>query len=294
MDTFKLETFLTFTKTLNVRKTAEMMRLTPSAVSKILNNLEKDLEIKLTIPDGRNLKLTSQAKNFAKEATKIVHDWNNIKSNIKINQSKLLEAPLRLATFEVFSTYFLKGLENIKWDKGLKLFEAVPGEIEKLVLEEQADVGITYLPVPHPKLDFLKVATIEMGVFIKKGSFKNIAQEEIPFVIPLAPLNGTPTKAKGLDGWPEHAYERIIKYEVTLLESALELCRQGRCAGYFPQFIIEEHNQKMAAEYSLERKYQKNHIKSCFSDVYIVKRKNSLEDEIIKKVAKMVRLTCSH
>jgi DNA-binding transcriptional LysR family regulator len=293
MDTNKLETFLTFSKTLNVRKTAELMNLTPSAVSKILANLEKDLEIKLTIPEGRNLKLTREAKLFAKDAFKIVLEWKNIKNNIKSEQAKQLEAPLRLATFEVFSTYFLKGLENINWEKGLKLFEANPGDIEKLILEDQADVGITYLPVPHPKLDFLKVATIEMGVFIKKGSFKNVAQHEIPFVIPLAPLNGTPTRAKGLDGWPESAYDRIIKYEVTLLESALELCRQGRCAGYFPKFIIEEHNKKIASEFSLERKFQKEHLKSCYSDVYIVKRKNSLEDDVIKKVSKMVRLTCS-
>ena len=59
-------------------------------------------------------------------------------------------------------------------------------------------------------------------------------------MVPALPITGSPTLVRGLDGWPEDAYERHVKYEVTLMESALELCRQGRVAGYFPRFIVEE------------------------------------------------------
>ncbi len=292
METYKLEAFVTFSQTENVRKAAELLGITPGALSKILHSLEDDLSIPLLAPIGRQVTLTSEARAFLPDAKKMIEDWKSIKKGLLgIREEKKL-SPLRLASFEVFSTYFLSGLEQIGWNQGLKLYEAVPGEIERLVLDHKVDMGITYLPVPHPRLDFLKIRSIEMGVYVKKNAFKETDQEEIPFVVPIAPLNGSPTKAKGLDGWPETAYERKVLYEVTLLESGLELCRQGRCAGYFPVFIVEEHNRRVKPEFELVRKTSPYGAKKCYADVYLVKLKSMPEDDLVKKMAKMVRMVC--
>jgi DNA-binding transcriptional LysR family regulator len=153
--------------------------------------------------------------------------------------------PIRIATFEVFSTYFLDVLQHVDFQqRGLVMHEVVPGELELAVEQGKVDVGITYLPIPHQNIEHFKVASLLMGVFKSKNSFKDCNQKSLPFVAPVYPLYGTPTRVKGLDGWPEDAYQRKIKYEVTLLESALELCRQGLCVGYFPSFIVEKHNLK--------------------------------------------------
>jgi DNA-binding transcriptional LysR family regulator len=154
------------------------------------------------------------------------------------------------------------------------------------------DLGITYLPVPHPRLDFMKIRSVEMGVYVKNRTFTDVEQQDIPFVVPIAPLSGSPTKAKGLDGWPETAYERKVQYEVTLLESGLELCRQGRCAGYFPVFIAEEHNRRVKPEFALERKPSPYGAKKCYADVFLVKPKSRPEDELVKKLARMIRSVC--
>jgi DNA-binding transcriptional LysR family regulator len=129
-----------------------------------------------------------------------------------------------------------------------------------------------------------------MGVYKLRGSFPGELQENLPFVIPVFPVNGVPTRVKGLDGWPETNYERKVKFQVTLMESALELCRQGRCAGYFPSFVIEAHNEKYRREFHLERHPFERHRKRCYSDVYLVKRKDHTESELMKSLAKMLRL----
>ena len=292
METYKLEAFIAFAQTENVRKAAELLNVTPGALSKTLHNLESDLGIPLMTPVGRQVVLTKEAQNFLPHAKRMVDEWKNIKSVLAGNKLANREAPLRLATFEVFSTYFLQGLASINWTRGLKLHEAVPGEIERHILSGDVDLGITYLPVPHPRLDFMKIVTVEMGVYVRQNSFENIDQPNIPFVVPIAPLSGTPTKAKGLDGWPESNYERDVLFEVTLLESGLELCRQGRCAGYFPVFIVEQHNRRVKPEFELIRKAHPTVKHRCYSDVYLVKPKSMPEDELVKKVAKMIRNVC--
>ncbi|MCC6137860.1 MAG: LysR family transcriptional regulator, partial [Bdellovibrionaceae bacterium] len=148
------------------------------------------------------------------------------------------------------------------------------------------DFGITYMPIPDPDLDFLKVTSIEMGVYVLKNAFKGVRQQDLPYVVPVMPLQGVPTKVRGLDGWPEDAYKRKVLHQVTLLESALELCRQGRVAGYFPTFIASEHNKRVREELKLERRRIPNNTRVCTSDVFIVKRKSSQESVLIKKVAK--------
>ena len=186
-------------------------------------------------------------------------------------------------------------MSRIGWDENaLELHELLPGEVEKYISLGELDFGITYLPVPCPDLDFLKITSIEMGVFTKAGAFENVPQTELPFVIPVTPMHATPTRVRGLDGWPDDAYPRKVLHRVTLLESALELCRQGRVAGYFPTFIVREHNQRVRDDLRLERRKSPYTGRICRSDVYLVKRKSYEETTVAKQLAKAIRLICCH
>jgi DNA-binding transcriptional LysR family regulator len=46
----------------------------------------------------------------------------------------------------------------------------------------------------------------------------------------------------GMDGWPNHRHPRRIRYQVSLMESALELCRRGLAVAYLPAFIARLHD----------------------------------------------------
>jgi DNA-binding transcriptional LysR family regulator len=111
-------------------------------------------------------------------------------------------------------------------------------------------------------------------------------------VVPVTPIFGAPSRVKGLDGWPDDAYPRKIKYQVTLMESALELCRQGGVAGYFPTFIVDEHNGRLLPEYRLARHPSPYADRKCYTDVFLVKRKSDEETAVMKQLAKAIRLFC--
>ncbi|MBY0554721.1 LysR family transcriptional regulator [bacterium] len=289
----RLEYFITIAETGNLRQASEILHLTPPALSKAMKLLEEELDSKLWIADGRRIILTDSGKVLLKRAPALINEFKLLKENLENKNEK--EKVIRIGTFEVFSTYFLTFLNTLNWqDRSLELHELLPGEVEKYLIEGQIDVGITYMPIPSPQLDFIKVTSIEMGVYTKKGALKGIPQNELPYVVPVTPLQGVPTKVRGLDGWPEDAFERKITHRVTLMESALELCRQGLVAGYFPSFVVCEHNERFNEKYHLERRRPPalTDCKLRKSDVFLVKRKSTEEDDIIKQLAKAIRVIC--
>lgn len=291
MDLTRLDYFLVLAQTQNMREASEILGITPPALSKAMKLLEDEMDAQLWTRDGRRIVLTDSGKMLFKKAPRIVEDLKQLKDSL--NSTNEVQRPVRIGTFEVFSTYFLTFLQTLEWkDHPLELHEFLPGEIEKYLLQGDIDFGITYMPIPDPDLDFLKITSIEMGVFTLKGAFKGVEQSDLPYVVPVMPLQGVPTKVRGLDGWPEDAYKRKVLHQVTLLESALELCRQGRVAGYFPVFIANEHNKRVREDLRLERRRTPYSSRVCTTDVFIVKRKSSTESTLIKKVGKALRLVC--
>ena len=294
METTRLRHFKAVFEAGSVRKASETLSLTPSALSKSIHALQDSLGLELFQHIGKSLVLTENGKTLSKRLPSILGEIDRLTHELQENTHIKKEKPIRIATFEVFSTYFLAGLDDVGlFERSLHLYEGDPGEIESAVAEGRVDFGVTYIPEPYPGCEHIKITSIEMGVFAQKNAFLDLPQEKLPYVVPICPLSGTLSKIKGLDGWPSHAYERKIRYRVTLMESALELCRQGKAAGYFPAFVVKLHNKRHKEAYELTRRRYDFSGNKCSCNVYLVKRKECEETRDIKKIAKMLRLNHS-
>jgi DNA-binding MarR family transcriptional regulator len=260
MDTKKLTYFSVLARTENIRKSSEILNITPSALSKIVKQLEEELGVTLLSPSGRGIVLTAEGRELGKRSALLVESFETLKRDLTKSIQDKKEAPIRIATFEVFSTHFLQVFENVNLEnRKLIWHESGPGEIEQAIADNKVDYGITYIPIPLPGVDHIKITSILMGVYKLIGSFEKSAQEELPFVVPVFPIHGAPSRIKG-------------------------------CAGYFPSFIIERHNQKFKEKYHLVRHPNTKILKRCYSDVYLIKRKDQSEDKDLKWIAKLIRL----
>jgi len=76
------------------------------------------------------------------------------------------------------------------------------------------------------------------------------------------------------------------------MESALELCRQGLAAGYFPQFIVDEHNDRVRDSLRLVRRPSPFPGRTCTTDVYIVQRRGDVETKLVRQLARGIRKVC--
>jgi len=270
-------------------RASELLHISQPAISKSIKALEAELGKQLIIPSGRGISITDDGKLLAKEARPLVEKVSGLGDIF--DKDKFSRPPLSIGTFEVFSTYFLGEVISREFkNREVDVLELMPGELEKSIIEGAVDIGITYLPIPNPDIDIFKIMKIDMGIYGLKDKFKGLSLSEIPFVIPIQKLVGTPSKVRGLDGWPDDKVPRNILYRVTMMETALELCRQGVCVGYFPKFIIDLHNKKVKNSSVLNLIKTKETLRKSSQDVYMVKRKSHLETSDFKKISKALRM----
>lgn len=285
MDIDRVRYFHVFAEMGSVVAASEVLNISQPALSKALKILEHEVGVKLIEADGRGLRLTKAGLAFKKETADLLSAWGNVPRKI---QSGELELPTRIGSFEVFTTYFLARLTKFINLETLELHEYGPGRLEQAVADRQIDIGITYVPIPKAGVEFVEVTKVRMGVFgLKK--FKNAAIEAIPFAVPLSPLEGTPSKAVGLDGWPDHKFQRNIKYRVTMMQSAMELCRQGLAVAYLPNFIVEVHNEFTLPEFRFVELLAPVGAKERLQSVFLVQHKQDKETTLYRQIAKSLR-----
>jgi len=294
MDTNRIRYFLSVVRTGSISKAAEFHRVSSPALSKSLRLLESELSEKLLIPNGRGILVTDRGRQIASSLEEIIRKLDEVidKKDRKVSASDHGGA-LKIVTFEVFSTHFMERILSSHFaGRSCRLLELTPGLMEQAVARKECDYGMTYIPIPHPELDHLKVMPIEMGIFGSKRLNGSFDEYQTPFVIPTAPVEGSPNKVRGLDGWPDDAFPRQVKYEVAMMETALGIVRRGLAVVYLPKFIAHLHNEIVKSEFALTEQPLPAKMPRRKDYVYIIKRKADLEDSTIKKLAASLRKFC--
>lgn len=80
--TAEMETFLSVARTLSFSATARELKLTPSAISRIITRLEKRLGVRLIVRNTRRLRLTSEGESYALAAQRILKDLDDTETMI--------------------------------------------------------------------------------------------------------------------------------------------------------------------------------------------------------------------
>ena len=284
MDTNRIRQFCVIAELENIRKTSELLHITHSALSKSMKVLELEINKNLFHKVGRGISLTDEGKVFYQKAKIFLKAVDQLLDN-KENTANII----RIATFEVFSTYFFNQKIFPKFKKeSFSIKEATPGKLEQLILTQKADIGITYQPIPTQGLEIIKAGTCKIGIFSNNKKFNKQNFNQIPFVAPVTDVETTISEVRGLDGWPDHQIKRNIKYRVDMLETALQLCSQGLACGYFPQFVAEMFNQTRIKTKQLYKIDSPIKLKNHRKEIFIVKRKSSESKKLIEKLQEII------
>jgi DNA-binding transcriptional LysR family regulator len=291
MEITRLRQFCAIYQTSNLRKAAELLGISPGSLSKSMRQLQESMKCTLIIPSGRGIVITDKGKQLYVNAQRVISEYQMMQQNMGSEQLEPVPT-VRLASFELFTTYFMGSLiHNYFKDHKFFVVERAPGQIETSVLGREVDFGITYAPVPHPELDFLKICSFRKQIFSKRGEFQNLPLSEIPFCAPITLVAGSPTGISNLDGWPNDIPRKVV-FQFELLETSLEVCRQGLAAIFCPSFVIPLQNRMLKHEYQLVPLSLPEDMKEVKRVIYIVKRKTQTEGQIIKRVSKAIRLIC--
>jgi DNA-binding transcriptional LysR family regulator len=278
MENIKIKYFRVVYELGSIRRASEILHITPGALSKSIKLLEQNLGDILFIPQGRNIVPSDFGKRIYSITQNLVDAYDKFNQELSVVET---QSQFVIATWEVFSSYFCSFFAISTSDEFLlKVLERIPNDIENDVVAGVADVGITYAPIPHPDLEFIKVGHIQYGIFATKNNFSKLKINEIPFAVPISVFPQSPTGVRTLDNWPS-AVDRNEAFQFELLETALEVARQGGAAIFCPSFLIKMQNKKLKPNHQLYL-VDGVSIPKVKKNVYLVKRKSQPENDMFK------------
>ena len=289
METNRLKQFCTIVETGNLRSAAEILGISHSGLFKSIKTLEAEVGFPLFIAQGRGVVVTDAGKKLYQRSPHFFQELARLTGQTEAPDQSLI----RIGSFEVFTSYFVgRMLKKHFAQTQVEIHELLPGRLEEALILDRIDLGITYEPVPRPQIEYMKITRIVMGAYALRKNFEGKSISEIPFAVPVTPLEGTPSHVKGLDAWPENRFKRNAFYKVDLMTTGLELARQGLCAIFIPQFVAKMQNESAHPDLRLSALELPKGMPQICRDVYLVKRESTLESDHLKKVAKAIREFC--
>jgi DNA-binding transcriptional LysR family regulator len=286
MDIDRVRYFHIFAQSGSLVKASELLNISQPALSKALKLLQQEVSTQLLEPEGRGLRLTPAGVHFKNITVSLLNQWQSVAQQMTTlkQNSKII----RFGSFEVFTTFFIEPLMSVLDTEGLEVHSYGPGKLEEAIAKNQIDLGLTYVPIPKAGVEFTEVTQIKMGVF-GLSKFITTSFKELNFITPLYPPEGTPSKAIGLDGWPDHLIDRNIKFRVAMMSTAIQLAKSGHGVAYLPVPIVSLHNKDVVAEKKLVEISSTVPQKDRWQSVYLVSPKGAPESAMARRLAKYLR-----
>ena len=275
----------------SVRKAAELMQLSPPALSRAIKQLEEELGVVLFVPSGRGIAITDQGRLLQQRAGRLLSEYESFASESR--RAGGASDLLRIGTFEIFSTHVMGwAIEHHLAGRALLLREVIPAELEGALLNREIDIGITSIPVPNEGLDFLKVATQELAIYGKASLFSATAFADLPFCVPISPVSGAALPVQGLDGWPINGPRRNVRFQFHMLETALNVAARGLGVLFCPPFVVQRYNELVRDRFQLERLAYPTGMKPVKIGTYLVKRRSTILTKDVKLLKQALRQCC--
>ncbi|MGZ3652130.1 MAG: LysR family transcriptional regulator [Bdellovibrionota bacterium] len=288
MNIDRLRYFAAVVETRNLRKASELVGISPASMSKAISTLEEELGLELTRPEGRGIEITAKGLEIYRSSSSLLEEFRRFQA--KAAEREIPGQRLKIATFEVFSSYFLSSfLARELPDWQALVLEQTPGAMERDVLEGLVDFGLTYLPSAHPALAFQEVGSFRMHCFGRPEWAKR-PFGEWEFSVPTTELRIHSLAEDSLDLWPAAAPRRRVKYEFELLETALQTAGQGLSVLHCPDFIVKLYNEQVRPGLKLEQLEAPAGYKAAKPvKVYLISKKGESPGSLEGKLAKFFR-----
>lgn len=283
----RLRYFAAVVETKNLRKAADLVGISPPSMSKAISVLEAELGCELIYPEGRGIGITTKGIEVYQQSAPLLEEHCRFYERLRAGASQ--PDKIRIATFEVFSSYFLSAFFAQSGQSNVLLLEMTPRRIEQAVLSGLVEVGLTYLPAPDPALEYREIGTFSMGIYGKE-KWKNLPFSEWPFAVPTTELRIHSSEIDSLDMWPRKAPKRKVRFQFELLETALQTSRAGLSVLHCPSFIIQLQNEHVKPSYQLTKlPAPATYREAKATKVFLVGHKGHPLENLERKLAKFMR-----
>lgn len=249
MDLDQLHTFLEIVRLKSFSKAAQSCFRTQPAVSAQVRQLEQDLNAPLFERLGTKIALTPAGKIFADYAEQILELRRRAQDSIN-ELERTPRGELVIAANEATCIYVLpRVFSEFKMmfpHVQILVDRSYGSHVVEAVIDNQADFGITQLPVKEKRLQAVKIHSDEIKIIVPAhhpfAEMKQVLPSELIGQALLMPKSGT-TRSK-LNAWLEPVEDEI---SVSMELDSTEMMKRFVMAGLGISFIAGTHCQEEVA-----------------------------------------------
>ena len=153
MDRRQLTQFLILAEQLHFGRAAELVNVSPSALSRSIQRLETELGTALFERDNRNVSLTQAGRRFLEYARETVRGWDSIRNELLAGASELQGEVCLFCSVTASYSYLVDILEAVRGDHPaieITLHTGDPEDAVSRVLSGRDDLAIALRPEKMP------------------------------------------------------------------------------------------------------------------------------------------------
>lgn len=244
MDSKSLKLFLHLAQSLHFSRTAEAMNLSPSALSRQIQQLEERLECKLFERDNRQVQLTPQGRKLQSYARESIEQWEAFRQDLNASDGELSGSVSLYCSVTASYSLLYQILKRFRQEHPkveINLHTGDPADAIRRVLGGHEDLCITAKPEKLSKeLSFHSmVHSPLLCLQAKKASIPTPKNDkdwaEVPLIIPETGLT-----RERLDAWFQkkklkpNIYAQVSGHEAIVSMVALDLG-----LGFAPQIVVD-------------------------------------------------------
>ncbi len=179
LDIKHLEYFMAVAHHKSFTKAAQAMHVSQPGLSKMIKNLEEELDVILLDRNAKEMALTDAGEILLQKAEKMIGLRAEISSSL-YNIVHMKKGKIRIGIPPVVGTVFfaeiIAGFRERYPDITIDLYEQGTHIVEKQVLDGQLDLGVAVLPVHEPSLHMIPFIEEEMALLVSQSH--HLADEE--------------------------------------------------------------------------------------------------------------------
>lgn len=246
MDTQKLKLFLMLAKNLNFNRAAKQAHVSPSTLTRIIQQLEQDTGVRLFTRSNRSVSLTHHGKKLQEFATDTLQNWENFREQLQ-QESALLRGSLSIFCSVTASYSFLYDIleqfRNLQPHIEITLHTGDPALSVDRITSGLEDIGIAAKQDAMPNGLMFKTMTQSrltlIGPKSEQQSFnQNLTAPDwnkIPFI-----FSEKGVTRERLERWiSQRQISPTIYAQVAGHEAIVSMVSLGFGVGLVPQIVLE-------------------------------------------------------
>lgn len=249
VDNKSLQLFLTLADTLHFGRCSAVCHVSPSTLSRCIQQLEEELGAPLFIRDNRSVTLTPEGLTFQRYARDALLQWDTLRSSLLAQRNELQGEISIYCSVTASYSFLYEILSSFRRDYPrieIKLHTGDPAEAVRRVQQGEEDIAIGAKPDQLPVDIAFRPITRSPLVFIAPAEPAQLSQElnqtpsaerwrQVPMILSEAGL-----ARKRTDRWFRHlGIKPLIYAQVAGNEAIVSMVSLGFGVGVVPQIVLE-------------------------------------------------------